>query len=388
MKQLFPKEIIENTVEVHQFRHKNSSKIIYSIILCSMLLAFAVLPLIKVDIFTTAKGMLKPSKERISITPLQSGKIVYANIKDNLKVKKGDTLLIVNQSPLSEKINLSNTQINEVNQFIEDCEYLVRNKAYSIKNISTPKYQKEYLYYSQKLHELQNIVEKTKMNFERNEKLYKKGVIAKVEFEDSSFEYKQAQNNLNQYQNQQKNNWQASLTEYKNNLRELESNNAQLQMSQNELIIKAPIEGVLKNIKGLEIGSLINGGSSVAEISPNTALIAECFLSPSDIGLLEKGKQVNFQIDAFNYNQWGLATGKIIDISKDIDIINNQPVFKVLCSVDQSYLELKNGFKGNFNKGMTLNARFQLTERTLFQLLYDKFDDWLNPSRPKDVAKL
>ena len=218
MKQLFTKEIIENTVEVHQFKHKNSSKIIYAIILCFMLLAFVVLPFIKVDIYTTAKGMLKPSKERIAITPLQSGKVVYTNIKDNLKVNKGDTLLIVNQSPLSEKINLSNTQINEVNQFIQDCNYLVKNRRYSIQKIITPKYQKEYLYYSQKLHELQNVVENTRMKFERNEKLFKKNVIAKVEFEDSSFEYEQAQNNLIQYQNQQKNKWQASLTEYSNNL--------------------------------------------------------------------------------------------------------------------------------------------------------------------------
>jgi hypothetical protein len=32
-KQIFPKEIIENTLEVHHFKHTNKSKIIYSIIL-------------------------------------------------------------------------------------------------------------------------------------------------------------------------------------------------------------------------------------------------------------------------------------------------------------------------------------------------------------------
>ena len=36
-----------------------------------------------------------------------------------------------------------------------------------------------------------------------------------------------------------------------------------------------------------------------------------------------------------------------------------------------------------YEKGMTLNARFLLTERTLFDLLYDKVDDWLNPSNKK-----
>ncbi|WP_449436777.1 hypothetical protein [Pedobacter steynii] len=61
---------------------------------------------------------------------------------------------------------------------------------------------------------------------------------------------------------------------------------------------------------------------------------------------------MRFQIDAFNYNQWGLAEGKVLDISDDIIIINNnQPVFKVKCSLDQNYLILKNGYKGYLKKG-------------------------------------
>lgn len=382
MKQLFPKEIIENTVEVHQFKHRNSSKIIYALILGFIIIAFVLLPFIKVDIYTTARGMLKPSKERIAITPLQPGKVVYVNLIDNQKVKKGDTLLINNRALLKEKIRLSQSQIDETKAFVKDCEYLVKHTTHSIKGIASARYQKEYLYYTQKLRELKTRVEKTEIDHNRNQKLYKKGVIAKVDYENTEFEYQLAVNNLKQYQRQQKNSWQVALTEYRNTLLELESNRSQLHLNQKELVITAPIDGVLKNVKGIEPGSLISGGSLIAEISPDTGLIAECFLSPSDIGLISKSKSVNFQIDAFNYNQWGLATGRILDISKDVDVINNQPVFKVRCAIDQNHLQLKNGFKGNFNKGMTLSARFQLTERTLFELLYDKVDDWLNPSSP------
>jgi HlyD family secretion protein len=57
-----------------------------------------------------------------------------------------------------------------------------------------------------------------------------------------------------------------------------------------------------------------------------------------------------------------------------------QPYFKVRCSLDQHELSLKNGYVGKIRKGMTLQARFFVTRRTLFQLLYDKADDWLNPN--------
>lgn len=56
------------------------------------------------------------------------------------------------------------------------------------------------------------------------------------------------------------------------------------------------------------------------------------------------------------------------------------PLFRVRCSLDQTYLELQNGFRGDIKKGMTFQARFIVSRRSLFQLLYDKVDDWLNPT--------
>ncbi len=381
-KQIFPKEIIEHTVEAHQFRHNSTSKKIYTIILIAVIVTVALLPFIKTDIYTTARGVLKPSKERVKITPLQSGKVVFVNMIDNQKVRKGDTLLMTSASSIVEKIQISTVQIKETNLFIADCNYLINTAYPKFKKLQSARYQKEYLYFSQKLRELKSRVKKTKIDHQRSQKLYNKGVIAKVEHENTAFEYQLASGNLKQYQKQQHNTWQAVLTDYENSVRELQNDVLQLEERQKEVVITAPTGGVLKNVTGLETGSLISGGINIGEISPDTELIIECYLSPSDIGMVSHRKRVNFQIDAFNYNQWGLATGKIMEISKDIDLVNNQPVFKVRCSIDQKYLELKNGFKGNFNKGMTLSARFELAQRTLSELLYDKVDDWLNPASP------
>jgi membrane fusion protein, peptide pheromone/bacteriocin exporter len=55
-------------------------------------------------------------------------------------------------------------------------------------------------------------------------------------------------------------------------------------------------------------------------------------------------------------------------------------MFNVRCTLNQSHLQLQNGVKGEIRKGMTFQARFIVARRSLFQLLYDKADDWLNPS--------
>src|SRR5699024_6874151 len=101
---------------------------------------------------------------------------------------------------------------------------------------------------------------------------------------------------------------------------------------------------------------------------------------PSDIGLLRPQNKVNYLIDAFNYNQWGVVEGEIVEIGNDVEVKNNTPYFMVKCSLKKNYLLLENKFKGNLKKGMTLTARFQVAERTVFQLFYDKVDDWVNPS--------
>ncbi|WP_261376392.1 HlyD family secretion protein [Gillisia sp. Hel_I_86] len=209
----------------------------------------------------------------------------------------------------------------------------------------------------------------------------KKGVIAAAEFEPVKSEYDLSQSDIHSFKKQQNNRWQTELIKYQDELEELSSNKTQLIDNKSQFFITAPISGTLINTAQFGEGSFVSPGTLIAEISPNTDLIAECYVSPADIGLLKANQKVVFQIDAYNYNQWGFADGEILEISKDVELLENTPVFKVRCLINQDHLKLKNGVKGQIKKGMTLNARFLLTERSLFDLLYDNVDDWLNPSR-------
>ncbi|MFL0063123.1 hypothetical protein [Tenacibaculum maritimum] len=83
-KQIFPKEIIENTLEVHQFKHTNKSKIIYSIILVTLITVLISLPFIHVSIYNTSQGLIRPDKERILLESSNRGKVVFHQLKNNL----------------------------------------------------------------------------------------------------------------------------------------------------------------------------------------------------------------------------------------------------------------------------------------------------------------
>ena len=141
----------------------------------------------------------------------------------------------------------------------------------------------------------------------------------------------------------------------------------------------APLSGTITAYTGVKQGNFIVPNQQVGRISPDNELLVECYITPANIGLIHEEMNVTFQFHSFNYNQWGTGTGKVIELSNNVVSIDNQPYFKVRCSLDQSFLKLKNGYKGYLKKGMTLTGRFKITRRSLFQLLYDKTDNWLNP---------
>ena len=109
-------------------------------------------------------------------------------------------------------------------------------------------------------------------------------------------------------------------------------------------------------------------------------MVATCFVKPADIGLIHEKQKVKIQVDAFNYNEWGMLQGDIIDISDDMIVEDGSAAyFRVKCKPEKTFLSLKNGYKAEIKKGMSLSTRILVIRRSLYHLLFDKADKWFNP---------
>ncbi|NNL01492.1 MAG: secretion protein HlyD, partial [Eudoraea sp.] len=120
MKQVFPREILENTADVHKFNHSTRSKVIYLIILLILIGAFIALPFVKIDVISRARGIIKPNMERVQINVISAGQVIYNGLFNNKKVAKGDTLLILNNQGIDQKLNLSDFQTRETLSYVKD----------------------------------------------------------------------------------------------------------------------------------------------------------------------------------------------------------------------------------------------------------------------------
>jgi HlyD family secretion protein len=148
-------------------------------------------------------------------------------------------------------------------------------------------------------------------------------------------------------------------------------------------VIISPVNGTLDQFSGIYAGSVIQAGSLLAVISPDSLLYAEVYVSPRNIGYIHKDMPVHLQIASFNYNEWGTIDGRVTDISSDFitDPTGQNTFYRVKCGMEKNYLVRKNGVKGVLKKGMSVSAHFMITRRSLFDLLYQKMDDWINPAQ-------
>ena len=183
-------------------------------------------------------------------------------------------------------------------------------------------------------------------------------------------------------------NWQDKLLAYGERRRVLAKQIKGAAEQVRQSMVLAPVNGSLEEFSGIFVGSVLKGGEPIGNISPDTGLIGEIYMPSKDIAYLRASQEVRIQVDAFPSREWGMITAEIAEISKDCIWMNQQAVYRVRCHFRQSRLTLKNGYEGDLLKGMTFQARCKVASRSLFQLLTDKADDWLDPSvSPKRAWK-
>lgn len=315
-------------------------------------------------------------------------------MKDNQSISAGDTVLVIDSYLPGQQGKILSRRSELLRQLLEDVGRIVNHAGLRDKSSTEPvflteQYKAFWLQFRQELEQHQLNRDQAERIYRRYHTLYENGAITLSESEKIRFEYDKSLSDQTLVINRWRSQWEMEAGGYRRELSELLSREAEIEEQNKLFTLRATVNGSVQSLAGIQTGSYVFANQKIAEISPNAQLIALCYIKPTDIGLISKGQLVNFQVDAFNYNQWGFLSGKVIDISDDI-VFSDQgvAVFKVRCVLGSDHLKLKNKYKGFLKKGMSFTARFIITERTLFELLYDKLDDWLNPNlllKPSEI---
>lgn len=369
---------IENSLENLIIKNRVKGSTFYIFILLIVLGGILSLPFIYVDVSSRAPGFVRPLGDNVPIISLVSGNIQKINLKNNKTVLKGDTLLMINPQSINSQVSLNVDFQKQLQQNIADLDHMMNGESNSY--IKLPHNQSELEKYLAQKKELISRVRAATQIFQRNKKLFIDHVIPQSDFEKYEDEKIVAEEALASFEKKQLAQWQQTKKEMVQATKNYQGDQRKFEIEKKNYLIISPISGTIVNFKGFEASSTLGAATQLAEISPDNPLIVECQVNPKDIGLIKIGQPVRLQMDAFNYNQWGFLEAKVFEIDHHPVINNNEIFFRVKCSLTQHKLVLKNGYTAEVQKGMSLVARFIITKRSLYQLLFDKVDSWLNPS--------
>lgn len=156
----------------------------------------------------------------------------------------------------------------------------------------------------------------------------------------------------------------------------------QKQQHRRELLeLKAPQDGVIKDLATHTSGTVVQPGTVLASLVPREEkLKAEVWVSNEDIGFVRTGQPVKLKFATYPFQKYGMGQGIVEHVSADaqseeeardkgLQGVGQRPLrYKALVALDSNALEV-DGVKYPLSVGMHTTAEILLGERTVAEYL-------------------
>lgn len=167
---------------------------------------------------------------------------------------------------------------------------------------------------------------------------------------------------------------QAELSKAQEDLAGVQQNMAQRKSQVDQTELRAPVRGVVKNVRITTQGGVVRPGDEVMQIVPlEDDLVIQAKVSPTDIAFLKPGQTASVKIDAYDYTIYGDLSGKLTYISADTlseDLKQGeQPYYRVMVRTDGRRFSARPAEKLDIQPGMTATVEVKTGQRTVMQYL-------------------
>lgn len=144
--------------------------------------------------------------------------------------------------------------------------------------------------------------------------------------------------------------------------------------------IKAPLRGLVKNIKINTLGGVIGAGQPIMEIVPvDGPLLVEAYIRPQDVAFIKPGDEALVKLSAYDYALYGGLDGQVSLISPDTLQDNRRPselklnpeesFYRVIVRTTDNGLRDKHGQELPIIPGMIASVDIKTGEKTVFEYL-------------------
>ena len=140
------------------------------------------------------------------------------------------------------------------------------------------------------------------------------------------------------------------------------------------LIMRAPVPGVVQNLKATNFGQAIRPGDPIMIIVPTgDTLIVDAQVSNNDIGFISLGQSATVKIVTYDYIKYGYLDGVVEHVAPDAveDPQTGELRFSVLVRTDRTYLGNEPGSLP-VHPGMIAEVDLAIGSRSILSYLTDR----------------
>ena len=146
-------------------------------------------------------------------------------------------------------------------------------------------------------------------------------------------------------------------------------------------VIKAPMDGIVKNVQVTTIGGVVQAGMPILEIVPTQdQLLVEAYVKPAEVAFLKNNQKVIVKLTAYDYNRFGGLEGVLEHISPDTMRDEKQRRPGVAMELEEGYYRLlvritethwqRNGLRLQPLPGMTATVEIKTGQKSVLEYLF------------------
>ncbi|WP_346308975.1 HlyD family efflux transporter periplasmic adaptor subunit, partial [Limnohabitans sp.] len=147
-------------------------------------------------------------------------------------------------------------------------------------------------------------------------------------------------------------------------------------------VIKAPMDGIVKNVQQTTLGGVIQSGQSILEIVPvKDDMVVEAYVKPSEVAFLKVNQPAVVKLTAYDFNKYGGLEAVLDHISPDTLRDENKPrkpgnapvdleegYYRILVRIVDQRIE-RHGMRIQATPGMTATVEIKTGQKTVLEYL-------------------
>ncbi|MEM8808254.1 MAG: HlyD family type I secretion periplasmic adaptor subunit [Cyanobacteria bacterium P01_G01_bin.38] len=377
----------------------------------------------RVDETGTARGRLEPQGQTVQLDSEVTGAIAAIQVEEGDQVTAGQPLLTLDAELVRAELRQiqdqqqgQQAQIGQLSLLRNQLTATLttqqqQNRAQALEKETQIEQAARQGDHAQTELELAAVnLERARQELERYETLYQQGIIPEVEvieYRDLLLErqqlYERAQADVTQsglqLQEDQQNyegllhtneiallriqeelkNLDTQITQLTSEISQSKRQIEALQLQLEQRVIMAPVAGVVFDLPFQQVGAVVQPGSRVAEIAPeNATFIVQAEMATTESGSLREGLPVKLKFDAYPFQDYGIATGTVTEISPtsrtDETVQGEVDTYQLEIELDQSCLQTPQGCI-DLRPGDTATAEVIVRQRRIIDIVLNPFKE-------------